>query len=145
MPLSLNKAKIILITVIVLWASAFVGIRFALHAYSPGAMALLRYATASLVMLILYCQLPNRRKPTLKELIGMLALGVSGFGIYNIALNYGEISVSAGISGFIISQSPIIIALIAVTLLREKIRYWAYLGMFISFIGVILIAIGESE
>ena len=59
---------------IVSWASAFAGIRAGLQSYAPEQVALLRYATASLVLLIIALRnripLPNRR-----DLVPIILLG----------------------------------------------------------------------
>lgn len=51
------KVVFIVIIAIVLWASAFIGIRIGLADYSPGALALLRFMIASLCLLIIYSSL----------------------------------------------------------------------------------------
>ena len=48
------KAGINLTFCVVLWASAFVGIRIGLKGYSPGSLALLRYLIASASMIFIY-------------------------------------------------------------------------------------------
>ena len=87
----LNKTKLAVITSILLWASAFVGIRVGLQDYSPEALALLRFIVASICMSIVYFRLPKRSETQLIDVIKMMGLGFIGIGVYNIALNYGEL------------------------------------------------------
>ncbi|HVV68269.1 MAG TPA: DMT family transporter [Gammaproteobacteria bacterium] len=138
-----TKAAICLTFCVVSWASAFVGIRIGLKGYSPGSVALLRYLIASMGMLFLYLFFSKRDKPALKDMPLIFFTGVVGFGIYNIALNYGEITVSSGITGFIISQMPVIVTLLAPLLLKEKIAKSAWVGLGVSVVGVGLIAIAH--
>jgi drug/metabolite transporter (DMT)-like permease len=140
---AMRKSPIILwgalSTTITLWASAFVGIRLALQAYSPGEVAFLRYFVASIAMLVFYLYLPQRQKVSLRELPALFIMGVMGIGIYNVALNYGEITVSAGISSFIIGLMPVVTMIMAIIFLQEHIRWRNWLGVAISIIGMLCI------
>ena len=142
----MNVKVIIALTVtVILWASDFVGIRSGLVGYSPGPLALLRYLVASLSILILYLRCPTWHRPTWQEAIKIFVLVCFGFGIYNVALNYGELTVPAGIASFIISLIPVCIALLAIVFLRERLSGRAWLGIIISVCGVTIIAAGEYE
>ncbi len=137
------KVTAALWTTIILWASAFVGIRYGLTYYSPGGLALLRYFIASICMLILYFSLPKRNKINLRDLPLLFLLGVLGFAVYNVSLNYGEITVPAGIASFIIGLIPVITISFAILFLNEKITVKIALGLAVSLIGMLLIMLGE--
>lgn len=138
------STNIILIIVISLWASAFVGIRVGLRGYSPGALALLRYLVASIAMIPLYMRYRTRNNSmSLSEIIRIVLIGVFGIGIYNIALNYGEINVSAATASFIINQAPVIIVVLAVIFLKERLGIFGWLGLVVSCSGIGLMAYSE--
>lgn len=122
------------------WSSSFVFIRVGLESYSPGDLALFRYLIVSAVMLIFYCRLKVRHTPTLHEAIQLFFLGFFGIGLYMICLNYGEMTVSASITSFIISMNPVISILWAALFLNEKITFKRGVGISISVIGVFIIA-----
>lgn len=131
-------------TTLVLWASAFVGIRAGLKEFSPFHLALFRYLVASVtllgVSLIKKIRLPDRQS------IFRLALaGIIGIGAYNIALNFGEQSVTAASACFIINTVPIITSIFSVIFLKERINLWGWIGRLVSFVGVSLIVFGESS
>ncbi len=138
-------AILILIVTIFLWSSAFVVIRYASIDYSPGALALLRYLTASLVMGALFFTLKQRRRVTYKDLGFFFILGFTGFTLYNVFLNYGELTVSAGLASFIVGQSPLLIAILAAVFLKECIGSVAKIGFLISIAGLSLLAYGETR
>lgn len=138
-----HKTRIALVITIILWASAFVGIRAGLQNYSPEGLALLRYLIASVCMGIIYFRLPHNELRNARDICAIMLVGAIGIGVYSIALNYGELHVSSGMASFIISQSPIITAIFAMFFLGEKISLSRLLGFFISVIGVAFIAIGE--
>lgn len=137
--------KIALGVTVVLWASAFVGIRAGLQGYSPGALALLRFLVASICMAFIYFRLPKKEIFKRKDFLLLLLFGAVGLGCYNVFLNYGELTVSAGISSFIVSQSPLITMLCAVIVLREGFNIYALGGILISIFGVGLITVGQKN
>ncbi len=126
------------------WASAFVGIRLALQTYSPYHLGLLRYLTASMVLIpVALCK--KIRMPNLRELPVLLLAGVIGIGGYNVALNVGEQTVTASSASFVINTAPILTAIFAVLALKEKLPWLGWFGIGISFIGVSFITIGEGN
>lgn len=126
------------------WASAFAAIRAGLTAYSPGHLALLRFAVAS-VVLVVYALLTRMRLPAPSDLPGILLMGFLGITVYHVALNYGEVTVTAGAASLLIASAPTFTALLATTLLGERLTLWGWLGIAISFAGVALITFGEGE
>ncbi|OGT36251.1 MAG: hypothetical protein A3F11_06840 [Gammaproteobacteria bacterium RIFCSPHIGHO2_12_FULL_37_14] len=138
-----NKTKIAMVMAIFLWASAFVAIRAGLRVYSPEGLALLRYLIASACMAVIYYRLPQKSLLRIRDVVALLSIGGVGIGIYNLTLNYGELSISSGMTSFITSQSPIITTIFAVVFFGEKINLLRCLGFTISIGGVVLIAFGE--
>ena len=137
------KIKFALVLAILLWASAFVGIRAGLNGYSPEGLALLRYLVASICMAIVYYRLPRRRMMPLKDMLGLMFVGALGIGVYNLTLNHGELVISSGMASFITSQSPIVTTIFAIAFLGEQINRLRIFGFLVSIFGVALIAVGE--
>ena len=135
---------IAVLIVVVLWASAFVGIKAALIDYSPVHLAVFRYLVAS-VVLVPVALWKRIRIPTRSEIPRFAIIGVSGISIYNILLNIGEKTITAASSCFIINTAVVITAIISVLFLGEKVRLLGWLGMLVSLLGVGMIAFGESE
>lgn len=129
---------------LLLWASAFAGIRAGLQAYSPGQLAVLRFVVASCVLAI-YASLAHFRRPQWRDLPGLILSGIIGISFYNLALNYGETKVSAGAASLLIASVPIWTLLIASFTLHEHLPLRRWLGVLVSFAGVALIASGEGE
>ena len=139
------KLKFAIGVAVFLWASAYVGIRYGLHFFSPEGLALGRYLVASVFLFFIYLRLPEKSPVTLRDLLGMMGLGAIGIGIYNIALNYGELTVSSGIASFVISQSPVITAVVAAFLLGETLTLRRISGFLISIFGVAIIALSQEH
>jgi drug/metabolite transporter (DMT)-like permease len=137
------RVNCIIIIVIVLWSSAFVGIRFGLGGYSPGALAFLRFLVASLCMIIIYLSSGIKKRVLWKDRLQLIFAGMAGIGVYNICLNYGELSVSAGIASFVVGLMPVITVVLSQIIFREKLASGVWYGICISVLGLALLAIGE--
>jgi drug/metabolite transporter (DMT)-like permease len=129
---------------LVFWASAFAGIRTGLKAYTPKYLILFRFLVASTV-LAGYALLTRMRLPEKRDLPAILFLGFLGITVYHIALVYGQVTVTAGAASLLIASGPIFTALLAKVFLGERLRVWGWLGILLSLLGVILIALGEGK
>jgi len=137
------RVAVALAVTLVLWASAFAGIRAGLRAYTPGHLALLRFLIAS-AMLLVYALITRMRLPAVRDVPAILLLGFLGITIYQVALSYGEQSVSAGAASILVATVPCFTAILATIFLHERIRLLGWLGIAISFVGVIIVVIGEG-
>lgn len=136
--------KFFVILTIIFWASAFVGIRHAVSEYHPLELALFRYIVASITLLIVSI-IKKIRLPNIKDLFRFFVIGIIGISVYNIALNYGELTTTAGEACFIVNTAPLFTALMGFYFLKEKIRLNFVIGLIISFFGVSLIAFSFSN
>jgi len=128
---------------IVLWASAFPGIRAALQSYTPTHVALIRYIIASLVLVVYAC-FARIRRPQLRDLPRFVLLGLIGIAFYNFALNTGEIHVPSAEASFLVASAPIFVAIEAIPLLGERLRVWGWVGIAISCGGIAMITLGQN-
>jgi drug/metabolite transporter (DMT)-like permease len=132
------------IITVVLWASAFVGIRAVGPSFSPGSLTLGRLAIAAVVLGVVV--LPKLRVlPQGREWWPILAYGVMWFGGYNIALNAAEHVLDAGTSALLINVNPILVAVMAGVILKEGFPRWLIIGSLVAFTGVAVIALGSGQ
>ncbi len=126
------------LTTVVLWASAFVGIRSAGHAFSPGALSLGRLVLGTLA---LGAVVAVRREPlpARRDLLPIAGVGLLWFGAYNVVLNQAERMVDAGTAAMVVNVGPIVIAVLAGVLLKEGFPPSLLSGLAIAFAGVIVI------
>lgn len=147
-PSRINALGIAAVAVtVVLWASAFVGIRAIGPTFSPGSLTLGRLAVAAVVLgaVVLPQLLKSRKLPQGREWWPILAYGVMWFGGYNVALNAAEHLLDAGTSAMLINVSPILIAVLAGVFLKEGFPRWLIIGSLVAFGGVALIAFGSGQ
>lgn len=128
---------------IVGWASAFPAIRAGLAAFGPAELGALRFLIAA-VPAAIYLAILRPALPKLGEAWRFVFGGVIFVAAYTTLLNFGETTVSAGAASFIVNSSPIMTALLAIPLLGERFGPTAWVGTFISFGGIGLIALGEG-
>ena len=129
---------------VVLWASAFVGIRYAAAYLSPGPLSVLRLGVGTVALgalaLIRRDPLPRGR-----DWWPILAIGVLWFGVYNVALNAGERVLDAGTASMVVNVSPILIALLAAWVLKEGFPKSLLVGLAIAFAGSVVVGIASSR
>ncbi|GAA2073113.1 DMT family transporter [Aeromicrobium halocynthiae] len=133
-----------LTTVVVVWASAFVGIRALAGAFDPAALTLGRLLVGA-AALTLIARPWRHRLPRGRTLALTVAYGVVWFGVYNVALNAAEVSLDAGTTALIVNIGPLLIALGAGLFLGEGFPRPLVLGLAVAFSGVAVIALSTRE
>ncbi|GAA4926104.1 DMT family transporter [Streptomyces coeruleoprunus] len=131
------------VVTVVLWASAFVSIRSAGAAYSPGALALGRLLAGALT---LGCLLLVRREglPPRAAWPGIAVSGLLWFGAYMVVLNWGEREVDAGTAAMIVNIGPVLIVLLSARFLGESTPPRLLAGMAVSFAGAVAVGLSMS-
>ncbi len=143
-----NRARLLPVLAVgvtlLLWSSAFVGIRYADRQLSAGALALGRLIVGSLV---LGAVAGARREPlpSAQTLLRVAACGVLWFGAYNVALNEAETRVDPGTASMLVNTGPILIAILAGFVLREGFPRRLLAGCLVSFAGVAVIGLATSR
>jgi drug/metabolite transporter (DMT)-like permease len=139
-----RRALLAAAVTVVLWASAFVAIRSAGHDFSPGALALGRLLPGAAVLALISL---GRRAgwPPRAAWPGIAATGLLWFGVYMVALNWGEQHVDAGTAAMVVNIGPILIALLSGWLLGEGLPRPLIVGITVSFAGVVLVGIATSS
>lgn len=127
-----------------LWGSAFPLIKVGLEGFSAANLTLLRFLVASASFFPYLLVTRRRLFPARRDVPYFFLLGLLGITIYHLALNYGELYVSAGAASLIIATAPAITAVVAFFLLGERLPPLGWLGILISFVGVTLIALGDD-
>ena len=98
-------ALIAALTTVVLWASAFVGIRAASVDLTAGPLALGRLLVGSLALGVLVLARGFVR-PSRRDFLLIVASGLLWFAFYNVALNEAERNVDAGTASMLTNVGP---------------------------------------
>lgn len=129
---------------LLLWASAFVAIRYLGHDFSPGALSLGRLLVGACCLAVAVLG-RGLVRPTRAEWVSIAAIGVLWFGVYNVALNEGERRVDAGTASMLLQVSPLLIAVLAAGFLREPFTRYLAAGLVLAFAGVVAIGLSTSS
>jgi drug/metabolite transporter (DMT)-like permease len=130
---------------LVFWASAFVAIRHLGADFSAGPLSLGRLLVGALCLGVVATATRGVPRPTRREWVSLVAIGVLWFGIYNVALNEGEQRVDAGTAAMLIQLSPVLVALLAAVFLDERFTAYLGIGLALAFGGVALIGLSTSQ
>jgi drug/metabolite transporter (DMT)-like permease len=69
----------------------------------------------------LYAAASGMSLPETRDLPAVAAAGFFAFALYNVALNHGQLTVSAGAASLIVASIPLFTSLLAVVLLGEHL------------------------
>ncbi|MEM1182564.1 MAG: DMT family transporter [Acidobacteriota bacterium] len=133
-----TRVTLAALLVVVLWASAFPAVTIALEGFTPGGLALARYAVASLLFLGVAALRPPAR-PLPAELARLAVCGGCGIALYNVALNTGQQTVSPGATSLVVNTVPMWTSLLAVPLLGERAVARQWWGSALALTGVALL------
>ena len=104
-----RRALVAALITVVLWASAFVGIRAASVDLAPGSLALGRLAVGAISLAVLVLA-RGLVRPSRRDFMLVVASGLLWFAFYNVALNAAEQNVDAGTASMLTNMGPILIA-----------------------------------
>ena len=76
---------------------------------------------------------------------GIVASGLLWFGVYMVALNWGEQKVDAGTAAMVVSLGPLVIALLSGWFLKEGFPRSLVSGVTVSLVGVVVVGIATSD
>ena len=129
---------------VVLWASAFVGIRAVGADFSPGPLTLGRLVVGAIVLggVVAFDGLVLPRG---RELLFMVIYGLLWFAGYNIALNAAEKSLDAGTAAMLVQIAPVIVAILAGVFLKEGFPPRSLVGSVVALCGAVIIAAGSGS
>lgn len=149
-----SRTWLAIASVLLLWASAFAGIRAGMRltplggpgvgGYGPGELALLRFGTAS-AALALYALATRMRLPDRRDLPLIFLAGFLGISVYHAALNFGEVTVQSAAASLLISAGPVFTALLSALFLEERLTATGWGGILLAFAGVVLIALSGGR
>ena len=128
---------------ILFWSFAYVLTRLSLQYFSAFSLGFLRYLTASCVLAAV-AVLTRMKPPRRKDGLWFLAAGGLGFFLYMILFNQGQAVVTAATGSVVIAAVPVITALFARIVYREKLRVYQWTAIVTAFSGVAVLALMNS-
>jgi drug/metabolite transporter (DMT)-like permease len=135
-----TTAVLAIAVTMLLWASAFVAIRYAGQGFSPGSMALGRLLIGTLALGAVLALRRERFAPR-ASWPGAVGAGFFWFALYTIALNWGERHVDASIAAFVVGIGPILVAMLGGWLLGEGFPTRVVIGLATAFAGTAVVGL----
>src|SRR4051812_13641621 len=139
-----TTVELMLLTTVLLWALNLTVTRYILtHGMKPLAYATVRYSLAAAIFVLLTLVLERTLRIDRKA-AGVMAAATALLVTTQLGFVYSLERTTASTVGLILGATPIFAALFGLALGRERVggRFW--LGAFVSFGGVALVAAGAS-
>ena len=138
-------AELGVLVVMVFWAGNFIVVKGAIGILPPIGFTFLRYCVAATTLLVLLRWREGAVRLPRGDVRAILALGVIGFGCYQILWPVALQTIPAGDSALLIAATPVMTALLAMAVGADTPNAIKLLGAFVSFAGVALvIAAGQG-
>lgn len=131
---------------VLLWSTGFIGAKFGLPFSEPLTFLSIRYA---LVIVLMGAVALASRAPWPKDARTAFHIGMTGLLVHGVylggvftAIKHG---LPAGITSLVVGMQPLLTAVGAGWLLRERVSRWQWLGLVLGFIGVALVVAGRAR
>jgi len=128
------------------WALTFVWIKIAFAAgYRPVEIVFLRLVLASGLLFLASLLMKHPEKPAKEDILYFMMVAFFEPFCYFIGEANGMQYVSPTLGSLIISTIPLITVLGAWMFLKEKVTWWLFAGLIVSFVGVAILAFESAE
>ena len=129
-----------LLVTAIFWGGTFIAGRVVARGVGPFSAAFLRFAVASIFLLLITYKIEKRLPPVRKgQVIPLILLGMTGVFSYNVFFFKGLKIIHAGRAAVIIACNPAFIALFASYLFKERLTLLKFVGIVISVAGAIVV------
>lgn len=128
---------------VVLWASAFVGIRAVAESFGPGPLTLGRVLVGAIALGVVVAW-KRPAWPAARDFRFIVGYGVLWFAGYNLALNAAEQHLDAGTTALLVNIGPVLIAILAGVFLHEGFPRSLLIGSAVAMAGAAIVALGAT-
>ena len=122
------------------WGGTFTSARLLGSELDPAVSAFLRFLLASSFLLaLLYFKEGGLPRVNKKQLLFLLGMGLTGIAMYNLLFFYGLVHAEAGRGSLITATNPLLTALGAAFIFKERFTLVRILGFLLCISGAVLI------
>ena len=125
------------------WSIAYIFTQLGLESFSAFSLGFLRYLFAS-AALIVVAVVMKLKPPKVRDLPLFIAAGATGFFLYMITFNHGAGLVTAATGSVVMATVPLITALFARFVYREKLTALQWTAIVLEFVGVTVLTLMNS-
>ncbi len=130
---------------VLIWGSNFSVVKAALSEFRPLAFNSLRFALASVLMLLFLRVSRQRLQFRRRDWLALAGLGLFGNTFYQVLFIYGIDWTLAGNAALMLSTVPLFVTLLSVAVKHESITRAAWTGVLLSVVGIALVVWGGSR
>lgn len=141
--LKIRNYHIFALITVTLWASSFAFTKISLEVFTVPVLSMYRFIFAGLFMLgfglIKKIGLPDKR-----DIPVFIVSATIGFSVYQLVFNKGIDMLTSATACIVIAVTPVITAIFARILFREKIRFGGWIAMGICFAGIVILMLWDG-
>ena len=145
-----NKLTILgmvaILTTLTMWASSYVVVRSIALDLLPSSLAFLRIFFGALALTVVFLGLRRRTRKTVRlgAVIWSFPMGLFLFVGFTLSQNWAGQHIDAGTISILVNLAPLIVAIGAGMFFGEGFPWRLFLGIAVSFGGILLIVYGSS-
>jgi drug/metabolite transporter (DMT)-like permease len=124
---------------VISWGASFVATKFALRDVQPVTIVWLRFAMGLVILGAAVIARKQLALPRWKDLAYFALLGFIGITFHQWLQSTGLLTAQASTTAWIVTTSPIFIALLGWLFLKEKMGWLRVAGIALAFVGVLLV------
>jgi drug/metabolite transporter (DMT)-like permease len=128
----------------IVWGVNYAVIKAALRQFQPMAFNGLRFALATATIALLLRHRGISLRMPREALWRLSLLGVLGHGVYQVLFIEGIARTTAANASLIMASSPMLVALLATVLARERLQVSGWLGVVLAVAGLTLVLSGQD-
>ncbi len=132
-------AYIKLITAIAIWGGSFIATKIAVQDVSPVTVVWLRFLIGTIILGYFAWNQNELVLPERKDALELLWLGFLGITLHQWLQSNGLVTSEASTTAWLVSTSPIFMALLGWILLKEKLSWRTISGILLATFGVVLV------
>jgi drug/metabolite transporter (DMT)-like permease len=130
---------LLMVLMVAIWGFNFPVVKYATRMMPALAFNAVRISLSALVLLV-FAGVTVRARPTRRQVLMLLALGVLGNGIYQMVFVGSVVNTDVGVAALLLASSPAFIALLSRAAGLGEISSRCAIGIALSLAGVALIA-----
>jgi drug/metabolite transporter (DMT)-like permease len=132
------------VSTVLIWGINFSVIKVALRTFSPLAFNALRFGLATLLILaILYLRGESFRLAR-RDLLPVILLGLIGHTLYQLMFINGMALTTPANTSLLMATTPVFVAIYGWLLGSERVGVLAWIGVVLSFVGILLLILGSG-
>ena len=123
-----------------LWGGTFISGRMLAETVAPASAAFLRFAIASLALLLITRLMTGGlQRPQRNHWLPLILLGATGVFSYNVCFFIGLKHISAGRAALFVACTPLVITLLSLVFHRERLPLLGFSGILLSLTGAVFV------